>query len=136
MKLKALLIIAASLSTVAIVAVGALRGASQQMWNPQMTQAAKVTVKLLHGKGFSPILFARSNRALIKSNQPFAVPFSHSDELLSHTLKNRLFLVPDYSQADSQAKPSHAVEVTGSRSESAIDQHLILLNSQVSTPKP
>ncbi|NJP08698.1 MAG: hypothetical protein HC866_03810 [Leptolyngbyaceae cyanobacterium RU_5_1] len=89
MKLKAVWLTAAGFTTLGLIAAGSLRGVSQQMWNPQVARAAKVTVNLLKGRSMNPILLARSTRPSAKIAQPISVRFTNSNELIRYTLNRR-----------------------------------------------
>jgi hypothetical protein len=61
MKLKARGLATITLTTLVLVAAGSLAKASQQMWNPDVAYAARVTASLLKRSSIRPILLPRSS---------------------------------------------------------------------------
>ncbi len=85
MKLKTRWLATVSLTTLVLVAAGSLSRASQQMWNPEVAHAAKVTASLLKGKSIRPMFLHRRSYLSSKSIAPLPLPLTHT-ELASYTL--------------------------------------------------
>jgi hypothetical protein len=59
MTLKATWLATVGLTTLVLVTVGSLSKASQQMWNPEVAHAARVTANLLKDTSLRPTFFHR-----------------------------------------------------------------------------
>lgn len=77
MKLKTRWLATVSLTTLVLVAAGSLPRASQQIWNPEVAHAAKVTASLLKGKSIRPMFLYRNSSAKPIASLP--LPLAHTD---------------------------------------------------------
>lgn len=85
MKLKTRWLATVGLTTLVLVAAGSLSRASQQMWNPEVAHAARVTASLLKGHSIRPMFLRRSSRLASRTIAPLSLPLTHT-ELASYTL--------------------------------------------------
>lgn len=85
MKLKTRWLATVGLTTLVLVAAGSLSKASQQMWNPEVAHAARVTASLLKGHAIRPIFLHRGNHLGSRTVAPLSLPLTHT-ELASYTL--------------------------------------------------
>jgi hypothetical protein len=82
MKLQTAWFFAASLTSFTAISTGVVQNTAQQLWNPEIAQAAKITTTLLKNK---PGLLSRNLRpasGLPQQTVPYAVGFRtpHVDE--------------------------------------------------------
>lgn len=90
MKLKTRWLATVSLTTLVLVAAGSLSRASQQMWNPEVAHAARVTASLLKGKSIRPMFLHRKSYLSSRSIAPLPLPLTQT-ELASYTLNQPFF---------------------------------------------
>jgi hypothetical protein len=69
MKPKAACLVAA-IATITLVSANSLGGVAQQVWNPQVARAAKVTVNLLKESPIAPMRLVRNPQRSPEPGQP------------------------------------------------------------------
>jgi hypothetical protein len=118
MTLKATGLVVATV-TLAAVAIGSLRGVSQQIWNPQLARTATVTANLFKDSAIDPIRLARQTRSF--NQQERSASLRSHPELLSYTINHHALnryssLERVQRQFSRSVKPSNPLGLTPSQS--------------------
>ncbi len=132
MKLKARWLATVGLTTLVLVAAGSLSKASQQIWNPEVAHAAKVTASLLKGKAIRPMFLHRSSHLTSRSIAALPLPLTHT-ELASYTLNQSFSSNRSHSLSGttSQSFPDRQSQNTHSNKASVSTAHLTPWNAEI-----